>query len=103
MGFLERDGIREHADVVVEDRIDEQSAARIPQLLFLIAAEAQLAGIPLRQRPLQLVILLPAVQRPLHMLPDGFGIDVVQEILARHQMIVFPQRLECPITALGCA
>ncbi len=37
------------------------------------------------------------------MLPDGFGIDVVQEILARHQMIVLPQRLECPITALGCA
>ena len=103
LGFFDGDSTLNHAHVVEEDGVDEQPAGLIPQRLFVFGAIAQPAGVDMRERFLEMVVLLAAIERSLHIAPQLGRIDVAEEVLAAVNGIVLPQRLEHLAAPLGGA
>ena len=89
--FLVSQQMREDGGVVRDDAIGEQPTALAPQVLFIFRPEPQLAEIGVRDGAVQLVVILPAVQGPLDVLTQGWGVDVVQEVEAADDVVVFPE------------
>jgi len=83
--------VREDRGVVRDDAIGKQPAALAPQVLFIFRPESQLAEVGVRDGPVQLVVILPAVQGPLDVLTQRWGVDVLQEVEAADDVVVFPE------------
>ena len=89
---VEEEKGREDRQVVVDDAVSNQATALIPQVLFILGFEAQLAEIGIAHRPPQVVKILATIDSPLDIAAQRGGINVVQQIEALNDMVIFPQR-----------
>ena len=91
--FLPGDELGDQVHVVADDAVGHQPAAFAPDLLILLGRKPQFAKIGIRHRPPQLVILLPAIERPLDILSQRRRVHILQQVPAADDPIILPEGL----------
>ena len=89
--------------VVKDDAVGDQAAAFRPQVLFIFGLEAELAEAGEGYRSSQLVVVFSPVDRFLDVLTQGRGVNIVKQIEAAVDAVVFPERPFRPVVAGMCA
>jgi hypothetical protein len=84
---------REEQGVVVDDRVSDQPAAFVPDLLLRFGLHAKFTGVDVRDRASHPVAGLAAVECLLRALPQGGIVDEVEDIDASADVVQLPERL----------
>ena len=91
-GFFDLEQTGQQSRVVVNDAIRNQSTTFTPDQLFAFSLEPQGAKISIGNCSTQLMIALPAIHGLLDIMPQGQGIDIVEEIERTVNIIQLPKR-----------
>ena len=90
---------RQDGGDVKDDAVGDQAAALRPQIVFIVGLDAELAKAGEGDRSSQPVVVFTPVDRLLDVLPQGRGVNIVKQIEAAVNAVVFPEGAFRPIVA----